>query len=84
MILPPQVSVVLLGISGFSGLQPRIVISPPALPSELVPPSLSPLPQPAASRAAADMTATATVRVVPRMDVLLFVVRHPREVAFAS
>src|SRR6478735_8417962 len=73
MTLPPQVSVVLLGTSGFCGLHPRTVISPPVLaPAAVVAVSpLSPLPQPAASRATADRAATATVRVVPRMDVLL-------------
>src|SRR5687767_5302547 len=79
MTLPPQVSVVLLGTSGFSGLQPRTVISPPVLApaAEVSLSPLSPLPQPAASSATADRAATATVRVVPRMDVLLHEVVSP-------
>src|SRR5688572_15768009 len=73
MTSPPQVSEVFVGTSGFSGLQPRIVISPPVLAAaaEVSVSPLSPLPQPAASSATADRAATATVRVVPRMDVLL-------------
>src|SRR5687768_1910028 len=72
---PPQVSVVLLGTRGFSGLQPATVTAPPVLPppSALgVSPPSSPLPPHAASSVTAEMPATkATVRVVPRMDVLL-------------
>src|SRR5690349_15587707 len=78
--LPPQVSVVLLGMSGFWGLHPRTVTVPPVLPPELelaVLPLLPP-PQAAASSATDEIPATmATVRVVPRIDVLLLGVCRP-------
>src|SRR5512141_1926988 len=79
MMLPPLVSLVLLGTRGFSGVPPRTVISPPVLALAAVvevPLSLPP-PQPAASSATAENAATATVRVVPRMDVRLREVVSP-------
>src|SRR6478672_1912797 len=78
--LPPQVSVVLLGMSGFWGLHPRTVTVPPVLlPAlELVSFLLLPPPQAAASSATDATPATmATVRVVPRIDVLLLRVCRP-------
>src|SRR5689334_14434370 len=73
--LPPQVSVVLLGMSGFWGLHPRTVTVPPVLPPlalELVPGLSLPPPHAAASSATEATPATmVTVRVVPRIDVLL-------------
>src|SRR5580765_6239454 len=78
--LPPQVSFVLPGTRGFWGLHPRTVTAPPVLPAglELVSSLLLPPPQAAASSATDEIPATrATVRVVPRIDVLLLRVSRP-------
>src|SRR6476469_2171963 len=72
--LPPQVSVVVVAFNRIWGLHPRTVTEPPVLPPavDLVLSLLLPPPQAAASSVTAETPATtATVRAVPRIDVLL-------------
>src|SRR6188474_3537365 len=70
MMSPPQVSLVLPGISGFSGVQPATVIAPPAWPPAwLVPGSGSdpPPPHAVATRVIDVMAASANPPVLPRI-----------------
>jgi hypothetical protein len=73
MMSPPQTSLVAPGMSGFSGVQPAVVISPPVPAGTLVPGSgASAPPPPQAASNTKDVTAaTAIARVLTRMDVLL-------------